>query len=140
MKKKELEKSIIIAIVDLYIATGKSIGSNTLKEFGFKRLSSATIRNYFAKLETDGFLIQMHSSGGRIPTNLAYKFYINHLVIRKASIEKEKKLLKEKLYEETKAINSYIQKSAEIISNTTNCAVFISSPKFNQDFKFDNGC
>ena len=68
------KRKVLIGLVEYFIKTGKPVGSNTLKETGFGDLSSATIRNYFAHLETEGYLTQQHSSGGRIPTNLAIAF------------------------------------------------------------------
>ena len=76
--RESREKAVLLGLVELYLLTGKPIGSNTLKENGFGHISSATIRNYFAKLEAQGMLKQQHSSGGRTPTPLAYKFYANH--------------------------------------------------------------
>ncbi len=73
--KQDRERKVLLGLVDYYIKTGKPVGSNTLKEVGFEELSSATIRNYFANLEEEGYLSQSHSSGGRIPTNLAYRTY-----------------------------------------------------------------
>jgi heat-inducible transcriptional repressor len=73
--KDERERLILFGLVDLYLQSGKPIGSNTLRENGFEALSSATIRNYFAKLEEEGLVKQQHSSGGRIPTATAYKIY-----------------------------------------------------------------
>src|SRR5271167_1961788 len=73
--KDQRERLILFGLVELYLQTGKPVGSNTLRENGFETLSSATIRNYFAKLEEDGFLKQQHSSGGRIPTTFAYQLY-----------------------------------------------------------------
>ncbi|HEX4839979.1 MAG TPA: heat-inducible transcriptional repressor HrcA, partial [Rhabdochlamydiaceae bacterium] len=71
--KDKREKWVLLGLVELYLETGKPVGSNTLRENGFDSLSSATIRNYFSKLEEDGFLKQQHSSGGRIPTSSAYR-------------------------------------------------------------------
>ena len=73
--KDQRERLILFGLVELYLQTGKPIGSNTLKENGFDALSSATIRNYFTKLEEEGYVLQQHSSGGRIPSALAFKAY-----------------------------------------------------------------
>ena len=62
--KDQREKLVLLGLVELYLNYGKPVGSNTLRENGFEALSSATIRNYFAKLEEAGFLKQQHSSGG----------------------------------------------------------------------------
>ena len=65
VKEARLYK-VLLGLVEHFIKTGKPVGSHTLKEEGFQQLSSATLRNYFAQLEEDGFLHQLHSSGGRI--------------------------------------------------------------------------
>ena len=73
--KDQRERQVLFGLIELYLQMGKPIGSNTLREQGFGALSSATIRNYFMKLEDEGLLRQQHSSGGRIPTSAAYKLY-----------------------------------------------------------------
>ena len=80
MGKQERERKVLLGLVEYYIQTGKPVGSNTLKEAGFEDLSSATIRNYFANLEEEGYLVQSHSSGGRIPTDLSYRTYAEHVI------------------------------------------------------------
>ena len=79
--KQDRERKVLLGLVEYYIQTGKPVGSNALKESGFGDLSSATIRNYFAHLEETGYLIQSHSSGGRIPTDLAYRIYADENVL-----------------------------------------------------------
>lgn len=135
--KDERERQVLLGLVELYLDTGKPIGSNTLKENGFSHISSATIRNYFDKLEKEGFLKQQHSSGGRIPTSLAYQLYAKAYLQDPVISEKEKKLIKERLSKETREIVSYLQHTAETLSELTKCAVFLSAPRFDQDFVLD---
>ncbi|MCB1118172.1 MAG: hypothetical protein KDK50_06300, partial [Chlamydiia bacterium] len=73
--KNDRERLVLLGLVDLFLRIGKPIGSQALQTEGFQALSSATIRNYFAKLEKAGFVEQQHSSGGRIPTPKAFKAY-----------------------------------------------------------------
>lgn len=136
-KKDEREKAVLLGLVELYLETGRPIGSNTLRECGFEDLSSATIRNYFVSLEEDGYLKQQHSSGGRIPTPLAYQLYASSFLHSAKLDEKEKKLLLEKLSKEKREIAEYLQTVGESLSQITNCAVFLSSPRFDQDFVTD---
>ncbi|MFI5334133.1 MAG: heat-inducible transcriptional repressor HrcA [Chlamydiales bacterium] len=132
--KDQREKSVLLGLVELYLKTGAPIGSNTLRDNGFEALSSATIRNYFAKLEEGGFLKQQHSSGGRIPTPRAFKVYAQeHLGVRK----KEDRELLKKLTRQTREVATYLQDAAELISEKTQCAVFLSAPRFDQDFVLD---
>ena len=85
--KEEREKKVLIGLISLYIETGKSVGSDTLRKKGFKDLSSATIRNYFVRLEEAGYLHQAHSSGGRVPTKKAYRLFADYVYKEPCIIE-----------------------------------------------------
>ncbi len=135
--KDERERLVLLGLVELYLETGRPVGSSTLMENGFDSLSSATIRNYFAKLERAGLLKQQHSSGGRIPTEAAYKLYVETQLSNPQMKEKEAKILQEKLSKPTREVAAYLQRAAEILADTTKCAVFLSSPRFDQDFILD---
>ncbi|MGR3973591.1 MAG: heat-inducible transcriptional repressor HrcA [Candidatus Rhabdochlamydia sp.] len=135
--KDQREKFILMGLIELYLETGKPVGSNTLRENGFASLSSATIRNYFSKLELEGLLKQQHSSGGRIPTSQAYQLYAEMYLKSPTFDEKELKLIKKALCKETRELASYLQQVAETVSELTGCAVFLSSPRFDQDFVMD---
>lgn len=132
--KDQREKLILFGLVDLYLQLGKPVGSNTLRENGFEALSSATIRNYFAKLEEEGFVKQPHSSGGRIPTALAYKAYAEEYLDRPRISGEEKSNIAKFLKKETREVATYLLQATEKISELTHCAVFLSSPRFDQDF------
>lgn len=128
--KMDRERKVLIGLVEHYIQTGKPVGSNVLKEVGFEDLSSATIRNYFAHLEKEGYLSQQHSSGGRIPTNKAFKLYASEY-------DNETSKTKYKLHfekNENRAITTLLQQAAEELTSLTNTAVFLSAPRFEQDF------
>lgn len=135
--KQERERQVLLGLVDLYLKTGKPIGSQTLKEQGFKNVSSATIRNYFAKLEDNGFIIQQHSSGGRIPTSLAFKEYAQAHFESTAVSDSDRTKISRELKKESREIAGYMQKAAELLSELSGCAVFLSSPRFDQDFIVD---
>lgn len=136
-KKQSREEQVLLGLVELYLQVGKPIGSNTLREEGFEGLSSATIRNYFAELEKKGYLKQPHASGGRVPTEKALKLYAaDALLSPEADLECENRLkaLKEK---ETKQLSIYLQNSANLLSEVTGCAAFLSSVRFDHDFILD---
>lgn len=130
--KHEREKKVLLGLIELYLEEGKPIGSNTLRSNGFKYLSSATIRNYFAKLETEGYLEQQHSSGGRVPTNKAYQLYASLLSKTEVS-PKEEKLLKGALQKEMKEVVSYLHQAAETLSELSGCPVFLLTPRLDMD-------
>lgn len=136
MGKYDRERKVLLGLVDYYIQTGKPVGSNTLKETGFGDLSSATIRNYFAHLEEEGYLLQSHSSGGRIPTHLAYRVYAQ------AYLEESQIELKDDIFQSLRQFDSreialFLQEGAERLSQTSHCAVFLSAPRFDHDFIVD---
>ncbi|MBN2479943.1 MAG: heat-inducible transcriptional repressor HrcA [Parachlamydiales bacterium] len=132
--KEDKIKSVLFGLIELYIKTNQPIGSNTLKESGFQDISSATIRNYFAKLEEEGYLTQQHISGGRAPTAKAYKEYALSLLEKVASEKKEQKALEKELKNDGRKVAEYLNSSLEFLANLTNLSIFQSSPRFDQDF------
>lgn len=135
--KQNRERQVLIGLIELYLKTGKPIGSNTLKEFGFEELSSATIRNYFAHLEEEGYLSQHHSSGGRIPTSKAFRLYAQEFEEENSILEDHQQKLKQLSLNETHELASYLEKAAEMLSHLTQTAVFLSAPRFDHDYIID---
>lgn len=134
MSKEGREKRVLLALVEYYIKTGKPVGSSILKEADIGELSSATIRNYFARLEDEGYLVQQHSSGGRLPTEKAFRFYAHehinsHEIL--PEIEKDCRTLDN---HDSRKITSYLQFAAEELSRLTNSAIFLSAPRFDHDY------
>jgi heat-inducible transcriptional repressor len=76
----ERQRSILRFIVRQYVATGRPVGSKTLVESSGIGVSPATIRNEMAVLEEHGYLEHLHTSGGRIPTDLGYRYFVAHLM------------------------------------------------------------
>lgn len=134
--KQDRERRVLLGLVDYYIQTGKPVGSNSLKEAGFADLSSATIRNYFANLEETGYLIQSHSSGGRIPTDLAYRTYADEY-LHGDDGKPEETPFKDLHCFDSREIALFLQEAAETLSKTTQCAVFLSAPRFDHDYVID---
>jgi len=132
LPKTDREQAVLLGLIELYLKTGKPVGSQTLQEAGFQSLSTATIRNYFSKMETAGYLKQQHTSGGRIPTAKAFRLYADQCkpVIEQKSVE----FLKHVFSKESKAIASALHRAVEGLSEQSQCAIFVSSPRFDQDF------
>lgn len=136
MGREDRERKVLLGLVEYFIQTGKPVGSNTLKEAGFEDLSSATIRNYFAHLEENGYLTQSHSSGGRIPTHLAYRMYTN------TYLDHDPVKLKDDIFQnlrvfDRREIASFLQEGAEALGKASMCAVFLSAPRFDHDYVVD---
>ncbi len=135
--KHDRERQVLIGLIELYLKNGKPIGSNTLKEFGFEELSSATIRNYFARLEEDGYLSQQHTSGGRIPTTKAFRLYAQEYEQNTSLSENHHRELKKLQLKETHELAAYLEEAAEMLSHITQTAVFLSAPRFDHDYIID---
>ncbi len=134
LPKIDREQAVLIGLVELYLKTNKPIGSQTLQENGFESLSTATIRNYFAKMETQGYLKQPHLSGGRVPTGKAFRLYAEHFR-HQGTLEKEQETaILQAFSKESREMADIIHRAAEVLSDESKCAVFISTPRFDQDF------
>ena len=136
-KKESREHEVLLGLVELYLREGKPVGSNTLREQGFERLSSATIRNYFAELEKQEFLKQPHASGGRVPTEKGFRLYATESLTKQVvapEIEERLQILRDW---ETKNVSTYLQNAGELLGEITGCASFLSSVRFDHDFILD---
>src|SRR5579872_5881271 len=137
LPKTDREQAVLLGLVDLYLTTGKPIGSQTLQENGFESLSSATIRNYFSKMEEEGYLKQPHTSGGRLPTAKAFRLYADSCRGRESLEGETVEILEESLKKKEKEVATALHLAAESLSDLAKCAVFISAPRFDQDFVQD---
>src|SRR3990167_6829584 len=82
----ERAQTILKIIVERYIRSGQPIGSKTLVDEGLLALSPATVRNIMAELENAGYLLSPHTSSGRIPTALGYRFFVNSLLMMESAL------------------------------------------------------
>ena len=74
---------ILKAIIQTYLETGEPVGSRTISKYSDLQLSSATIRNEMSDLEEMGYIMQPHTSAGRIPSDKGYRFYVDQLIQEK---------------------------------------------------------
>ncbi|MCX8064866.1 MAG: heat-inducible transcriptional repressor HrcA [Candidatus Hydrogenedentes bacterium] len=95
-KLNEREEEILEAVVHLYITTAEPVGSRTVAKRLNLHLSPATIRNVMADLEEMGYLTQVHTSSGRVPTDLGYKYYVSKLMkVQELTIAERQKIEQE---------------------------------------------
>ncbi len=122
----ERKKLILKTVIEAHIETGEPVGSKYLTEKAQISCSSATIRNEMAELEALGYLEQPHTSSGRIPTDLGYRFYVDSLedgyAEATAQVEGLGELMKTKLGEIDKILDS-ASKLASSLTNYTGIAI-----------------
>lgn len=122
---------VLHAIIDSYIIGAEPIGSRTITKQYDIGVSSATIRNEMSDLEELGFLIKPYSSAGRIPSDKAYRFYVNGLLnMKEGKVDlKKKNQIKDILSSESREIDELLKNSAKILSTLTNYTALAISPQ-----------
>ena len=80
------KQTILKVIISNYLETGEPVGSRTISKLSDLNLSSATIRNEMSDLEELGYIVQPHTSAGRVPTDKGYRFYVDNLMEEKESM------------------------------------------------------
>lgn len=125
---------VLYAIISSYITNGEPIGSRTISKKYNLGVSSATIRNEMSDLEELGYLNKPYTSAGRIPSDKAYRLYVDTLMknIRSDIDSREKAEIKNNLMKEVMEIDQLIQNSAKILSKITNYTSIAITPQINQ--------
>jgi heat shock gene repressor HrcA len=122
---REREEKILRMIIQEYVETRKPVGSELVAKKGLPGVSSATIRNAMKKLEDDGFLYQPHSSGGRIPTDKAYRFYVDYLSKIQKIASKERERIESEYKRGTDEINHVMLQTCKMLSALSHSAGFV---------------
>jgi heat-inducible transcriptional repressor len=123
----ERKTKIIQAIIRNYLETGEPVGSRTISKMADLGLSSATIRNEMADLEEMGYILQPHTSAGRIPSDKGYRLYVDQMLEEKS---REVEELKETLLEKAGQIDQLLKQAAKVLAENTHYASIISAPSY----------
>jgi len=121
-------RSILYACITEFIATGEPVGSRTLaKKYGLE-LSAASIRNVLADLEDLGYLHQPHTSAGRVPTDKAFRLFIDSLMqVRALSVEERNKISER--FDGLRSSADLIRASGKLLSDLTGTVALVVAPK-----------
>lgn len=126
----ERKLKILKAIIKTYLATGEPVGSRTISKYADLNLSSATIRNEMSDLEELGYIVQPHTSAGRIPSDMGYRLYVDELMSEK---EKEVSEIKEMMIEKTDRMEKVLKQVVKVLASNTNYATMITSPSYHRN-------
>ncbi len=132
MELDERKVKILKAIVSTYLETGEPVGSRTISKFTDLNLSSATIRNEMSDLEDMGYICQPHTSAGRIPTDMGYRFYVDSLMGEKIEAEEERG----NLLQRVDKMEKMLKQVAKVLAVNTNYATLVTMPQYNNTVKF----
>lgn len=130
MELDERKRKILQAVIRNYLETGEPVGSRTISKYTDLNLSSATIRNEMSDLEEMGYIIQPHTSAGRIPSDKGYRFYVDTMLEEK---EREVDELKGLLVEKDEKMDTLLKRVAKVLATNTNYAAMITSPQYHHN-------
>jgi heat-inducible transcriptional repressor len=120
---------ILQAIVDDYIMTAAPVGSRTVSKRSDMGLSPATIRNEMSDLTELGFLEQPHTSAGRVPSEKAYRLYVNHIMDSAQLTDDEADYIKRHLDTRVHEVGEVIRQTAKVLSDMTNYTSMVLVPQ-----------
>ena len=133
MELDERKLKILQDIIRNYLETGEPVGSRTISKYTDLNLSSATIRNEMADLEELGYIIQPHTSAGRIPSDKGYRLYVDRMLMEKEEklnqATQEVKEMHDMLLEREDKMESILKQMAKMLAVNTNYATMISAPQ-----------
>ncbi|MEG2441602.1 MAG: heat-inducible transcriptional repressor HrcA [Acetivibrio sp.] len=127
MELDERKLKILQAVVRNYLESGEPVGSRTISKYTDLNLSSATIRNEMSDLEELNYIIQPHTSAGRIPTDKGYRLYVDNMMSEKVQ---EIENIREELDKKADKIEILLQHVAKLLAVNTNYTSMVSKPKY----------
>ncbi|MCL2754015.1 MAG: HrcA family transcriptional regulator, partial [Defluviitaleaceae bacterium] len=124
----ERKMKILEAVISDYIVSAEPIGSRTIaKKYDFG-LSSATIRNEMSDLEEMGYVVALHASSGRVPSNKGYRLYVDNVMKKRRLSASERELLTQALQNESGKMDNIMREIAQAVSHITNYTIIATEP------------
>lgn len=124
------QKLVLKAIIEEYVSSGEPVGSKVLTEKPYLDFSSATLRNDMAYLEEIGLLEKTHTSSGRVPSELGYRYYVEHLVTRDYDVVNQFPLIDKIFNDQSLNKGEMIKKAIDLLSSLTNYMTVASENRF----------
>jgi heat-inducible transcriptional repressor len=126
----ERSRQILEAIVEDYIVTAEPIGSRTITRRHGLSLSPATVRNVMADLEEMGFLVSPHTSAGRVPTDKAYRFYVDSLVGVNRIAREEREEIRKSCSLTGRDVGEVLKETSKMLSSVSHYMGVVMGPRF----------
>ena len=130
MELDERKVTILKAIIKNYMDTGEPVGSRTISKYIDSKWSSATIRHEMSDLEEMGYIIQPHTSAGRIPSDKGYRFYVDQILQEKDSEVTE---IQKLMIQRVDRLELVLKQLAKLLAKDTNYAALISGPQYHRN-------
>jgi heat-inducible transcriptional repressor len=127
----ERSREILQWAISTFIATGKPVGSRTIARHSHENLSAATVRNIMADLEEKGYLRQPHPSAGRVPTDKAYRLYVDSMLEKREISPRERQLIDRSLRSEDNP-DQLMARTSQVLSLVSQNLGIVVSPPISQ--------
>ncbi len=128
----ERERQVFISIVQCFIESAEPVGSRYLAKIAELNLSPASIRNVMMDLEEKGLIAQPHTSAGRIPTDIGYRFYVDSLMRNVRLTPNARRSIMEQLSRFSEDVDMIIDKASHVLSDISSQLGVVLAPRFNQ--------
>ncbi len=124
----ERRKKLLQFIIDEYVTTAQPVGSKALAERYGLSISPATIRNEMAELEEEGYITQPHTSAGRVPTDLGYRYYVEALMREETVPEAVQQTIRHQFHQAALELEEWARLAAAIIASRLRNAAIVTTP------------
>ena len=119
---------ILATVVYEYIATAEPVGSQTLTQKYHLGVSSATVRNEMAELEASGYLVQPHTSAGRVPSDAGYRTYVDQLMEPEELGLEDRRRIRDELHDASRELDDIIDSTTRLLGRLSNNLAFVTKP------------
>ncbi|MFP4473335.1 MAG: HrcA family transcriptional regulator [Candidatus Omnitrophota bacterium] len=123
---RQRKERVLGIVVREYTRTVTPVSSGHITRQHLRDLSSATVRNILAELESDGLLTHPHTSAGRIPTQDGYRFYVDNLMEEIALLEEHKRIIRKEYQRERQNLEHLLEKTSEVLSDLTHYTTIVT--------------
>jgi heat-inducible transcriptional repressor len=125
----ERQQTILRLIVQQYIQSATPVSSKSIIEDYNLGISSATVRNEMAILEEKGYLIQPHTSAGRVPTEAGYRYFVEKLMEKVDLTAEEQRMISHQFHQARLELDQWLRLSAAVLAHTAHNASLVTAPK-----------
>lgn len=124
VERQARKRAVLSTAINRYILEANPVSSEELAEYF--DLSSASIRNIFSELEDEGYLTHLYTSGGRVPTEKGYRYYVDSLLLQMQLVDEEKKSIVREYEKEIKRMEDVLEETSKLIEQTTHYTGIVS--------------
>jgi heat-inducible transcriptional repressor len=124
----ERQKLLLTLIIHEYVHTASPVGSSHLVERYNLEMSSATVRNELAELDTLGYLRQPHTSAGRVPTEEGYRYFVTRLIQDTTLPASTRSMISHQFYQTHNDVEQWMRLGASVLAHQSHAAALITSP------------